>query len=228
MKTQSIKFIAIVASCLFILFGNSQDVITLKNGNEVKSKVVEVEDADIKYRKFENLTGPVYSISKTEVFMIQYENGSKEVYNTPTAIPQSQQGNIETIQPPVHKSEKEKATKPKYRKEIAGGVAMISLSIPMLVTGGALTGVGMAITAEQTDPNGYYGADLWISGIALLVASTPLLIAGPIQLSKGIKHRRAYKSGRAFMDFCPISNKYFDTHFHTFNPAKLGSVTFNF
>lgn len=76
---------------IFIMFTGaickSQDVIVKKNGDEIKAKVEEVLATEIKYRKFENLTGPVYSIPKSEIFMIKYENGSKDVFNEqPAAV----------------------------------------------------------------------------------------------------------------------------------------------
>jgi hypothetical protein len=63
------------------LFVFSQDLILKKNGDEIKSKVVEILKTEIKYKKFENLNGPVYSLDITEVFMVRYENGSKDVFN---------------------------------------------------------------------------------------------------------------------------------------------------
>ena len=57
----------------------SQDVIMKKNGDEIKSKVEELTDEVIKYKKFDNLEGPSYSIPKSEVFIIKYSNGTKEV-----------------------------------------------------------------------------------------------------------------------------------------------------
>lgn len=73
----------IIVLFLFLAcFGNiakSQDVITLKNGEEIRAKVTEIETYVIKYKKFENLTGPVYSIEKAKVFTIKYENGTKDV-----------------------------------------------------------------------------------------------------------------------------------------------------
>ena len=60
----------------------AQDVITNKNGDEIKAKVIEVGQTEIKYKKFTNLTGPIFTVSKSDVFMIKYENGEKEVYNS--------------------------------------------------------------------------------------------------------------------------------------------------
>ena len=83
-----------LASAILILFTgvllNGQDLIVKKSGEEIKSKVEQVLDTEIKYRKFENLTGPLYSIMKTEVFMIKYENGSKDVFNNQPATVNTQ------------------------------------------------------------------------------------------------------------------------------------------
>ena len=60
----------------------AQDVIIYKNGDEIKTKVIEVGQTEIKYKKYTNLNGPIFTISKSDVFMIKYENGEKEVYNS--------------------------------------------------------------------------------------------------------------------------------------------------
>lgn len=63
----------------------SQDIIIKKNGDEFKSKVTEITNDDVKYRKWENLTGPVYSISKSEVFKVKYENGQSDFFGATPA-----------------------------------------------------------------------------------------------------------------------------------------------
>lgn len=57
----------------------SQDLIVLKNADEIKSKVVEITDISVKYRKWENMNGPIYNLNLREVLFIRYENGTKEV-----------------------------------------------------------------------------------------------------------------------------------------------------
>jgi hypothetical protein len=81
----SMKSIFTFLSILFILLGfaqniYSQDIIILRTGDEISSIVTEIDAVTIKYKKFENPTGPIYSIEKSGVFMIKYENGSKEVF----------------------------------------------------------------------------------------------------------------------------------------------------
>ena len=58
-----------------------QDTIVKTDGNEIKAKVEEVMDTEIKYRKYDNLSGPVYTIKKSDIFMVKYENGSKDVFD---------------------------------------------------------------------------------------------------------------------------------------------------
>jgi hypothetical protein len=69
----------------FLLFG--QDVIVKKNGEEIKAKVEEVLNYDIKYHRFDNLTGPLYTISKSEVASVKYENGTVDSFaNIPAPV----------------------------------------------------------------------------------------------------------------------------------------------
>lgn len=55
------------------------DIITLKNGNEIRAKVLEVGVHDIRYKECDNPDGPIFTISKRDVFMIKYPNGSKTI-----------------------------------------------------------------------------------------------------------------------------------------------------
>lgn len=55
------------------------DVIVLKNGDEVKGKVLEISPIEIKYKKCNMPDGPLYVVKKLDVFMIKYANGTKEV-----------------------------------------------------------------------------------------------------------------------------------------------------
>lgn len=71
-------FLSILLSICGRLFG--QDVIVKNDKSEIKAKVLEVDETDIKYKQFDFQNGPTYSIGKQEVFMIIYENGRREMY----------------------------------------------------------------------------------------------------------------------------------------------------
>jgi hypothetical protein len=71
----------ILTISLIILQANAQDVLTKKNGDDIKAKVLEVTTTEIKYKRFEDLNGPTFSLLKSEVLIVRYENGTKDVFN---------------------------------------------------------------------------------------------------------------------------------------------------
>ena len=78
------KILLIAAIFLFLLFGSggkaaAQDLLILKSGKELKVNIIEETSVIVKYREFENPTGPLFSIGKDKVASIQYKKGSKEV-----------------------------------------------------------------------------------------------------------------------------------------------------
>lgn len=58
------------------------DNLVLTNGEEISAVIEEIGEEKIKYRKCENQSGPLYSLSREKVFMIKYSNGQKELFNT--------------------------------------------------------------------------------------------------------------------------------------------------
>ena len=83
--------------CLFILClmfltldSKCQDILTLKTGEEINAKVLEINSSEVKYKPSDNPNGPLIVIMKSDVFMIKYENGKKEVFNETTNKPKVQ------------------------------------------------------------------------------------------------------------------------------------------
>lgn len=72
----------------FILFSGvmtmAQDVITKKNGDDIKAKILEVGTSEVKYKLFEEPNGVTYSLRKTDILLITYETGRKEFFNERT------------------------------------------------------------------------------------------------------------------------------------------------
>ena len=89
---------------LFILFICSsniikaQDTLSMRSGENILVKVIEVSNvrlklkntfkgyievgtAEVKYKKLNNLNGPVFSILKSDLLIIKYENGTKEDFS---------------------------------------------------------------------------------------------------------------------------------------------------
>jgi len=114
------KFILILFSVVFINALHAQDFIIKKNGDEISAKVEEIGTTEIKYKKFDNQDGPMYTIARTEVFMIKYANGTKEVFTTDAAV--NQAGNNEVSSTPASQ---EPATVIIYRKNSPSGFAVV-------------------------------------------------------------------------------------------------------
>jgi hypothetical protein len=75
------KVFFLLTSLVFSIALNAQDIIIKKSGDEIRSKVVEVGINDIRYKRYDFQDGPVYTISKSDVLLIKYENGINEVIN---------------------------------------------------------------------------------------------------------------------------------------------------
>jgi hypothetical protein len=55
------------------------DLLILKNGQELKVKVIEVGTKEVRYKLCENLEGPMFVKDKSEVFLIKYPNGTSSI-----------------------------------------------------------------------------------------------------------------------------------------------------
>lgn len=68
-----------------LLFGSigmagAQDIITTKDGSDIQARILEVTNSEIKYKRFSNLEGPTFTINKSDILIIRYENGENEVF----------------------------------------------------------------------------------------------------------------------------------------------------
>ena len=111
-----------------------QDVVTKKDGEELKTKIIEVGVSEVKYKKFDNLEGPIYSIPKKEVALIKFENGTEEIFKTEIRSDLNWQG--------------EKDAEANYKKYKAAGTGTLvtSLVSPLL-------GLVPAIITSTTQPS---------------------------------------------------------------------------
>lgn len=73
------KLLLLLMAMSWASLSYSQDYLIKKDGTDIKAKVLEIGDDSIKYRKWDNLEGPVYVINAAEILMIRYENGTNEV-----------------------------------------------------------------------------------------------------------------------------------------------------
>ncbi|MBN1639387.1 MAG: hypothetical protein JW866_10490 [Ignavibacteriales bacterium] len=82
----------IITTCAF-----AQDIIYKVDGSEIKTKVIEITTNEIKYKNFEQLESALLNIPISQVFMIIYESGEKEVFKN-TQQQQLQQQSDNNVQ----------------------------------------------------------------------------------------------------------------------------------
>lgn len=73
-----------VLGLLFMLCTNysmAQDVITRTNGEKINAKVLKVSPTEIEYKLFDNQDGPLHMLLRSDVNVIVYQNGTKDVFS---------------------------------------------------------------------------------------------------------------------------------------------------
>jgi hypothetical protein len=135
---------------LFILFICSsniikaQDTLSMRSGENILVKVIEVSNvrlkqkntfkgyievgtAEVKYKKLDNLNGPVFSMLKSDLLTIKYENGTKEDFSS---IKKIEEYNLSGIDPYIQG----KNDAQRYYKgdKTAGTIVLISNFIPLV------------------------------------------------------------------------------------------------
>ena len=84
MKTPRRLFTTLFLLCLAGM-ATAQDVIVRTDNSTVLSKVLEISSTEIKYKKWDNQDGPIYSIDRSEVISINYQNGEVETFSGNTS-----------------------------------------------------------------------------------------------------------------------------------------------
>jgi len=60
----------------------AQDIINTRDSRKINAKVIEVNVDNVRYRNFDNQDGPIYTILKSEITSIIYQNGHIDTFET--------------------------------------------------------------------------------------------------------------------------------------------------
>lgn len=126
------------------------DLIIYKDGEEAEVKIFEITQTEIKYKKCDFLDGPTMTISKSDVFMIKYSNGSKEVISE-KANPVETEGNIRTPDP--------------YSNTSTAGPFIVGLLAGFLLS---LLGMLLALVFQNRAKRKAFWSG-WLTGFGLLI-----------------------------------------------------------
>ncbi|MDR0871874.1 MAG: hypothetical protein LBN27_00195 [Prevotellaceae bacterium] len=124
--------------CGSVALSFAQDIITLKNGSEIQALVQKIATDEVEYKKFDNPSGPNYTLKKSEIFMIKYVNGNKDIF--------SPQEPVADKKPQVESTATPKAAYAFFSMNDAAQAAFLEKNEPELYpkfhTGQVLSGVG--------------------------------------------------------------------------------------
>ncbi|MDO8998553.1 MAG: DUF4190 domain-containing protein [Bacteroidota bacterium] len=93
---ETISLLKIISPAIIQPNDSLCDIITLKNGDEVKVTILELTPALVKYKRCGDAESPLYIAKKADVFKIKYANGTFEVFNNEEVkkpIPNNNQNN---------------------------------------------------------------------------------------------------------------------------------------
>jgi hypothetical protein len=65
-------------------------VIVTRDAKKISAKVMEVNPGDVKYKNFDNPDGPTYTLLKSQIASILYQNGTVETFEAETEKPMTQ------------------------------------------------------------------------------------------------------------------------------------------
>ena len=91
-----LKTLLFIIFLLGIITTHAQDKLYKLDNSKLEVKVLEIGPKEIKYKKWNNLEGPIYTVSKNDIIMILYQNGESEIINSP---PTKESVAKETISP---------------------------------------------------------------------------------------------------------------------------------
>jgi len=192
----------------------AQDIILTTESKKIEAKVTEVNADDIRYKNFDNLNGPVYTLSKYDISAIFYENGIVETFfewkrpkpPTPTLTVQdsvkkdttptfqSTTPIINTNKPPQPEkiSDEMRTRNPEMYSQYTSGKKMkttgwvlTGTGVGAVVCGIAVLGAGMKYDDAQLIKG---GTTLSVAGAVITGAGVPTLIIGGNKKKKALNN----------------------------------------
>jgi len=223
----------LLAVCYIALTGVcfAQDIIVTKDSKKIEANVTEVNVDNVRYKNFHNPDGPVYTLSKSDIVTIIYQNGQVETFETARSTPvtstQTAPASAQTTkvsasgvtQPArnINMVNEMRVNYPALYSQYASGRRMKT-------AGGVMTGVGigsfilgiavMAVGVEEDDDDMIGGgAVIFTAGTVLMAVGIPVLAVG------GGKQRRAIREFNRQYYSAQSPSPYFQLKLH---PNRMG------
>lgn len=92
-------FALFILIAIFNISGFSQDTLYTTKGKIITGQVKEITQHEIKYKRAANPDGPLYVVDKTDIVLIHYKNGTKEVFENSGAASSNVSSNDNSSDP---------------------------------------------------------------------------------------------------------------------------------
>ena len=200
----------------------AQDVIIMKDGSTIVSKVEKITADDVTYKKYSNLKGPSYTIGVKDIKAINYENGTSDKFDSQTTLETSAgtATSNESQSPQYAESQEKKVvliheTASSYSNDTALRKMYYDmndwqtyekkakkLKIVGWTVGPVLFAAGLISTVSAFCRDYDYDYDNW----AILLGTGTVLMAGGVATTAGclIKSNQYMKKSKSLMSSAPI------------------------
>jgi hypothetical protein len=153
----------------------------------------------------------LYTTSKAMVFMIKYENGTKDVFAGPSMGGHDMHGGHREMHGGYKEGEMKgdyESLMHKYRRSLAGGIVMTAIGVPLIPPGLALSIAGFAMSGSSHDQFGNKnefndGGPLIATGAILLAAGITMTVIGPLKIKMAKRYKAKARELGPSMSFSP-------------------------
>jgi hypothetical protein len=195
--------VSLLLTVCFIVFCSTcfaQDVIVTKDSKRIDAKVLEVNIDNIRYKNLENEDGPVYTILKSDVATILYQNGQVDVFEPEKVMPSASMYDYIALMDnedlPFKMRLQNPALYQKYKNgERMGkdGDGLLLAGLPLVMIGTIIVVYGFGNDNEKPPVLGY--GLLAIGGICIAVG-LPVSIVGKSKQNSALKefHQQCYSA----------------------------------
>jgi hypothetical protein len=207
MKRKVFLSVCLLAICWGVC--HAQDVIVTRDAKKISAKVMEINPGDVKYKNFDNPDGPTYTLPKSQIASILYQNGTVETFeaeiekqttqpatpppsatSTPVTTPAATQ-NTRTTQPymqPENILTQMRRDNPiLYQQYQSAGRTRRTGSF-LLISGGIVMAGGLiAVGSGEVDNVIGLGAAATVVGGICMTAGIPITIIGSARKGRALQ-----------------------------------------
>ena len=202
-RMRLLKRVLLSAAC-FIAFTcacDAQDVIVTKDSKRINAKVTEVNVDNVRYKNFDNQDGPVYTLLKSDIDFIVYQNGRVETFKKESLkISEPAKASSGEYYSCLQKNEYDILNEMKVNNRFlyqrySSGMSMRSGAVTLILFGILGTGGGIVTLvndAKEAEKNNedllWRGPIITIAGLVFVSAGIPISIVGKAKKNNALKN----------------------------------------